>query len=109
MGTKRNVRKKHYSLPLHKRRVLLSARLSKELREKMKKRSAPIRKGDKVKVMRGDFKGKSGFVASVDYKNAKVKVEGVSNRNSRGVDVLVPLSPSNLMIIEKKLEEKKRA
>jgi large subunit ribosomal protein L24 len=108
MGKKRTSRKKQYSLPMHRRKALLSARLSKELREKIKKRSATVKKGDKVKVMRGDFKGKTGLVASVDYKRATVKVEGISRRNSRGVDVLVPLKASNLMIIEKKFEEEKK-
>ncbi|MEM4195205.1 MAG: 50S ribosomal protein L24 [Candidatus Anstonellales archaeon] len=107
MGTVRTSRKKQSTLPLHRRKALLSAHLSKELRERIKKRAVPVRKGDRIKVMRGDFKGKTGIVASVNYKKATVTVEGISKRNSRGVDVLVPLRPSNLMILERKGEEKR--
>ncbi|MGB9719165.1 MAG: 50S ribosomal protein L24 [Candidatus Anstonellales archaeon] len=109
MGTKRTSRKKQYALPMHRKKALLSVHLSKELKAKIKKRAATVKKGDRIKVMRGDFKGRSGIVAHVDYKNATITVEGISKRNSKGVDVLVPLRPSNLMIVEKKFEEKKGA
>lgn len=108
MGTKRTSRKKQYSIPMHRKKVLLSAHLSKELMQRIKKRAVTVKKGDRIKVMRGDFKGKTGLVASVDYKNATITVEGISKRNSRGVDVLVQLKPSNLMVVERKGEEKKR-
>ncbi len=108
MGIKRTSRKKQYTLPLHRKKTLLSAHLSKELRGNIKKRAVAVKKGDRIKVVRGDFKGKTGLVASVDYKSATITVEGISKRNSKGVDVLVPLKPSNLMIIERKGEEKKR-
>lgn len=93
---------------MHRKKALLSAHLSKELMQRTKKRAVTVKKGDRIKVMRGDFRGKTGLVASVDYKNGAINVEGISKRNSRGVDVLVPLRPSNLMVVERKGEEKKR-
>lgn len=43
-------RKRHFSAPSHIRRKLMSAPLSKELRQKYNVRSMPIRKDDEVQV-----------------------------------------------------------
>ena len=56
----------------------MSANLSKDLRADIGKRSLPIRVGDKVQVVRGDFKGHEGKVESIDAKRYKVTVEGVT-------------------------------
>ena len=40
----------------------MSAKLSKELRAKQNIRSVRVRTGDKVKILRGQFKGKTGVV-----------------------------------------------
>jgi large subunit ribosomal protein L24 len=81
---------------------MVSAHLSKELRAKLstKKRSASVHKGDRVKLMRGENKGKSGKVIEVDLANLKIFVEGVTRRNAKGVEKLMPIEPSNLLILE---------
>jgi len=104
----RKQRKALYTAPLHKRRKLLSAHLSKELREKYKRRSLPIRKGDEVKVLRGEFKGKVGKVSKVDLKKLKVYVEGITRKRTVGTEVQVSIHPSNLMIINPDLSDKRR-
>ncbi len=104
----RKQRKKLYNLPLHKKRKLLSARLSKELQKEYGKRNFPIRKGDKVKIMRGDFKGKEGEVAKVSHTKALVYVKGITVKNQKGEEKLVPLQPSNLMITSLNLSDEKR-
>ena len=81
---------------------------TKQLREKYGKRNIPIRKGDKVKVMRGKFKGKLGEVIKVDLKNLKVNVEKLELLKKDGNKAPCPISPSNLMITEIKLDDKKR-
>lgn len=101
-------RKYIYNAPLHVRRKLMSAHLSKELREKYKRRSFPLRKGDKVKVMRGQFKGLEGKVIDLDYKNYRVYVEGAVLKKSTGETAYYPIHPSNLMILELNLEDKAR-
>lgn len=101
-------RKALYAAPLHKRRKLLSAHLSKELREKYKRRSLPVRKGDEVKIMCGSFKGKVGKVSRVDLKKLKVYVEGITRKRTVGTEVQVPIHPSNLMIINPDLSDKRR-
>jgi len=104
----RKQRKFLYNAPLHVRRKLLSAHLSKELQEKYKRRSFPVRVGDEVEVMRGEFKKRTGKVAKVDLKKYKVYIEGLTRKKVEGREKMVPIHPSNLRIINLNLEDKKR-
>jgi large subunit ribosomal protein L24 len=104
----RKQRKFLYNAPLHLRRKMISSHLSKELRQQYKKRSLPLRKGDEVKVMRGKFKGVVGKVVRIDTKKYKVYVDTVKKKRSIGTEYLVPLSPSNLMIVKLNLDDKYR-
>jgi|YelNatPaOPRAMG01_1025707.scaffolds.fasta_scaffold01691_21 large subunit ribosomal protein L24 len=104
----RKQRKFLFNAPLHLRRKMISAHLSKELREKYKRRSLPLRKGDEVEIMRGEFKGKKGKISRVDLKNYKVYIEGITRKKTTGAEVLVPIHPSNLRIISLNLDDKKR-
>ena len=104
----RKQRKALYTAPLHIRRKIMSANLSKDLRADIGKRSLPIRVGDKVQVVRGDFKGHEGKVESIDAKRYKVTVEGVTLSKPDGNAVLLPIHPSNLMIIEAALKDERR-
>jgi len=104
----RKQRKYLANAPLHLRKKFVSVNLSKELRKKYGKRNVNIRKGDKVKVMRGKFKKKTGKVLKVELKTTKITVEGVQVKKIDGSKVNVKLMPSNLQIIELNLEDKKR-
>ena len=104
----RKQRKALYTAPLHIRRKIMSANVSKDLRADIGKRSLPIRVGDKVQVVRGDFKGHEGKVESIDAKRYKVTVEGVTLSKPDGNAVLLPIHPSNLMIIEPDLKDERR-
>jgi large subunit ribosomal protein L24 len=104
----RKQRKFLFTAPLHVRRKFLSAHLSKELKEKYKTRSFPLRKGDEVEVMRGEFKKKVGKIARVDLKKCRVYVEGITVKRTDGTERLAPIHPSNLRILKLALEDKKR-
>ena len=104
----RKQRKYKAKAPLHLKYKMLSATLSKELKKKYKKKSIPVRKGDLVKIMRGSFKGKKGKISLVDTKKLRVYVEGIQRTRKDGTKVNVPFHPSNLMILELNLEDKKR-
>ncbi len=104
----RKQRKYRHNAPDHLKKKFVSVNLSKELREKYKKRNVPVTKGDKVKVLRGQYKGKTGAVDRVDLRNLKIIVNGVENIRKDGTKVTYPLDPSNLMITELKIEDKKR-
>ena len=104
----RKQRKYRHNAPLHIKKKFISVNFTKELREKYSKRNLPVIKGDKVKIMRGQFKGKIGLVEKVDMRNIKILVQGAENIKKDGSKTSYPISPSNLMITELKLEDKKR-
>jgi len=104
----RKQRKERYSAPLHRRQKYMHAPLSKALREELKKRNAQVRKGDTVKVMRGDHAGTEGLVEEVDLKRCTIKVAGVSNFRADGTEVPRVLHPSNVVIVKLDLEDSKR-
>lgn len=104
----RKQRKFLYVAPLHLRRKILASHLSKELREKFKRRSLPLRKGDEIQVMRGKFKGKTGKIARMNYKKYRVYVEGITRKRTVGTEAQVSLHPSKLKIINLNLDDKKR-
>lgn len=104
----RKQRKYTFNLKLHIRRYLLSALLSRELREKYGRRNIPVRSGDKVKVLRGQFKKKTGKVSSVDLKKTKLYIEGIENIKKDGSKAPYPIHASNVMITEMELDDKKR-
>ncbi len=104
----RKQRKARYKAPLHVRHKFMSAPLSEALRDKYEKRSFPVRKGDTVKVMRGDEKGKEGKVRSVDLKCERITVEGVVVARSDLSEVPRPIHPSNVVITKIDLKDKLR-
>lgn len=104
----RKQRKYIHKLPLHIRKTILSATLSKELRKKYNRRSMPVRKDDKVKVLRGQFKKKTGKISKVNLKKIRIHIEGVENIKKDGSKVPYPVHPSNVMITELNLDDKRR-
>jgi len=101
-------RKYIYNAPLHIKRKFLSVNLSKELREKYKKRSLIARKGDEVEVLRGEFKKKKGKIIRIDTKKTKIYIEGITRKKVDGSDISVPIHPSNLRLIDLDLKDEKR-
>jgi len=104
----RKQRKYLLNSPLHLRHKLLSANLSKTLRQKYSRRNFPLRKNDTVKVMRGKFKGKQGKVNSINLKKLKISIEGLQIQKKDGTKVNVYFHPSKLQVQELSLEDKKR-
>ena len=97
----RKKRKAFYNAPLHELQKLVGVHVAKALRKAgTKKRSMPVKKGDKVKVVSGKFRKREGRVVKVDLKKTRVFVEGIIVKKQGGKEVLVPLHPSNLMIVE---------
>ena len=106
----RKQRKSRYDAALHERRHFLGVHLSKELRAKLatKKRSMPVVKGDRVKVMRGDKKGHTGKVLEVDLTRSTVHVEGLVSPRAKGTELPIPVQPSNLLLIDGDFSKKGR-
>jgi len=104
----RKQRKYKANMPLHLKHKLMSAHLSKELRAKYKRRSFPLKKGDTVKVTKGEFRGKTGKINIADLKKLRVAVEGLQKQKKDGTKVNVYFRPSNLIMTELNLEDKER-
>ena len=104
----RKQRKYLINAPLHTRHKFLSAHLSKDLRTKYGKRNIPVRKGDEVIVMRGNFKKKKAKITIVELKRGRVFLENIQRTKKDGSKVNVPFYPSNLMIQTLALDDKER-
>lgn len=104
----RKQRKKLYQAPLHKRYRRFSASLSPELKSSHNTNSIPVRVGDTVRVMRGDYKGFEGKVSEVNRKEYRIFVEGVTREKVDGSTALIPIHPSKVMITRLNLDDKWR-
>ncbi|MEK6907512.1 MAG: 50S ribosomal protein L24 [Nanoarchaeota archaeon] len=104
----RKQRKYLYNAPLHLRRRFLSVSLSKELRKKLGKRNIPVVKDDEVKIMTGQHKGKIGKITKVNTRKIRVYVDQAYRLKLDGSKSFYPIHPSNLMITNLNLKDKKR-
>ena len=86
----------------------MSVNLSKELRQKYTKRAIRVKKGDKIKVMRGQYTKQTGMVERVSVKYQKVYVTGIDQIKKDGTKRLIPLEASNLQIVQLNTSDKKR-
>jgi large subunit ribosomal protein L24 len=104
----RKQRKFRFNAPLHIRGRMIISPLSKDLRKKYGMRSLRVKKGDKVKIMRGQFKGKEGKVDKVDLKKYKIIIDKAEVVKKDGSKTFYPIDPSNVMIIDANSDDKKR-
>ena len=104
----RKQRKMMYEAPLHKRQKMVSVNLSKDLKKKFKKRNIPVKTGDKVEVVRGEFKGIKSIINKIDLKKTIIVLEDVKRSKTDGTEIRVPIHPSNLRLIEPDMTDKKR-
>jgi large subunit ribosomal protein L24 len=87
---------------------LMSAHLSLELSEKYGRRSLPLRVGDTVKVLRGEYRGVTAKVVEVDRERQYVYLENVTRKKVDGTEVRVPVHVSNVMIVQLDLSDEYR-
>ena len=101
-GSKQPRKQRKYlaNAPLHLRKKFVSINLSKELRKKEGKRNIVAKKGDKVRIFSGKFKGKTGKILEVNLKRSKIIVENIQVKKQDGSKANIKLQPSNLQIIE---------
>jgi large subunit ribosomal protein L24 len=101
-------RKYRFNAPLHIKGKFLNAHLSGELRKKYSRRSLRLRKGDKIKVMNGRFKKEEGRIEKVELKKSRIYVDKIKITKKDGTKTSYPLKPSNVMIVELNLDDRKR-
>ena len=94
----RKERRTLYNLPVHKARAQIASHLDEPLLHKYNVRSTTLRKGDTVRIMRGEYAGTTGKVLEVNTRTRKVTVDGVTVTKAKATQVARPLDPSNLVI-----------
>jgi large subunit ribosomal protein L26e len=108
-SSRRKNRKALFTAHSEARRKIMSANLSKELRNRHGVRSMPIRKDDEVMVVRGTFKTREGKVVQVFRKKYMVFVERVTRDKVNGGQAPVGIPASNLVITKLKMDKDRKA
>ncbi|KAK6639627.1 60S ribosomal protein L26 [Polyplax serrata] len=107
--SRRKNRKRHFTAPSHIRRRIMSAPLSKELRQKYNVKSMPVRKDDEVQVVRGHYKGQQvGKIIQVYRKKFVIYIERIQREKANGATVYVGIHPSKVVIVKLKMDKDRK-
>ncbi len=104
----RTQRRNVHEAPLHRRRKMIASHLGSKYLEDAKRyypRSAVVRKGDTVKVIRGSFAGHVGKVEAVDTRSMRITVDGATIAKADGTQIAVKIHPSNVVITKLDLSD----
>jgi len=104
----RKQRKRFYNAPAHLRHKFMAAPLSPEIAASKGVKSLPVRKGDTVRVVRGDHIGFEGKVNRVDLRRYRIFLEGLTREKVDGTNIFVSVHPSKVIIKNLKLNDKWR-
>jgi large subunit ribosomal protein L26e len=102
-SSRRKNRLAHYLAPSHLRYKIMSANLSKELREKHGVKSLPVRRDDEVLIVRGSFKDTKGKVNQAYRKRYCLYIEKVTKLRKNGATIRIPIDASNVVLTKLKL------
>jgi large subunit ribosomal protein L24 len=101
-------RKRLFNAPAHIRHKMMAAPLSAELSASRGAKTMPVRKGDTVRIQRGDNKGFEGKVSRVDLKAYRIYMEGLTREKVDGTNIFLPIHPSKVEIRNLTLDDKLR-
>lgn len=104
----RKQRKRLFNAPAHIRHKMMAAPLSSELASSKGAKTLPVRKGDTVRILRGDNKGFEGKVSRVDLKAYRVYMEGLTREKVDGTNIFLAVHPSKIQIRSLNLDDKYR-
>ena len=96
---RRTNRKKFYNADSNQRRIFMSSKLEKNLREIHKIKTIPLRKGDEVKILRGEKKGNIGKIVQLSRKGIFIYINTVTYKKMKGDENYLPIHPSNVEIL----------
>ncbi|MFW9793166.1 MAG: 50S ribosomal protein L24 [Candidatus Thorarchaeota archaeon] len=104
----RKQRRRVRNAALHEKRSLLKCRLDEFLQEEYGLRSLVVKKGDVVKIMRGQFRDTEGKVTQVSYKTARIFLDSATITKADGKEAPIPIHPSNLMLVKLELDDERK-
>ena len=105
----RKQRRRVRNAALHERKNMLKCRLDEFLQEEYGLRSLVIKKGDLVRIMRGQFRDTEGKVTDVSYKKGLVYLDNTTITKADGKEATVPVHPSNLMLVKLELDDERKS
>merc|ERR1719251_617455 len=108
-SSRRKARKAYFTAPSSLRRKLMSAPLSKDLRNKYNVRSLPVRRDDEVMIARGHYHDREGKITQVYRKKWVIHVERVTCDKANGQTVPIGIHPSKVTITKLKLDKDRKA
>lgn len=94
--------------PLHAHKNMLKCRLDEYLREEYAMRSIVPKKGDLVRVMRGQFRDTEGKIASVNYSKVRLYIDSATTTKSDGKEIQIPIHPSNALLVKLELDDERK-
>ncbi|HLN46220.1 MAG TPA: 50S ribosomal protein L24 [Candidatus Sulfotelmatobacter sp.] len=97
-----------YNAPAHIRHKLMSAHLAPDLVKSQGVKSIPVRKGDTVRIVRGDHEGFEGKISTVDLKNYRIFLEGLTREKVDGTVIFVAVHPSKVLVKNLNLNDRWR-
>jgi large subunit ribosomal protein L24 len=92
----------------HKRKANLVAPVSDEIEKEYGISKISIKKGDTVKVIRGEHAGFEGKVAAVDTKDGRISIEGLTRKKADGTPIYIWIHASKVMITKLDVADSKR-
>ncbi|MHA1925762.1 MAG: 50S ribosomal protein L24 [Candidatus Thorarchaeota archaeon] len=101
-------RRRIHKSPIHSHKKMLKCRLDEFLQEEYGLRSLVVKKGDLVRVMRGQFRDTEGKVVKVDYSAIRVYLESATTTKADGKEAQIPVHPSNLMLVKLELDDDRK-
>ena len=105
----RKQRRRIRNAAMHERKSLLKCRLDEFLQEEYGLRSLVVKKGDLVRIMRGQFRDTEGKVTAVNYKKIRVFLDNATITKADGKEAPVPVHPSNLMLVKLELDDERKS
>ncbi|MFX1578221.1 MAG: 50S ribosomal protein L24 [Promethearchaeota archaeon] len=104
----RKQRRRIRNAPHHEKRNMLKCRLDEFLQEEYGLRSLVVKKGDLVRIMRGQFRDTESKVTSVSYKKGVVYLDSSTITKADGKEAYVPVHPSNIMLVKLELDDERK-
>jgi large subunit ribosomal protein L24 len=98
-------RKRLFNAPAHIRHKHMAAPLSRELAASRGAKTLPVRKGDTVRIERGDNKGFEGKVSRIDLKAYRIYMEGLTREKVDGTNIFIAVHPSKVQIRNLNLDD----
>jgi len=104
----RKQRKMIFDSPIHSHKNMLKCRLDQFLREEYSMRSLVPKKGDLVRIMRGQFRDTEGKIIGINYTKIRVFIDNATTTKSDGKESQIPIHPSNCMLVKLEMDDERK-